>query len=56
MIKQRKYMTLEELDETLGKLTPYCLYESLEKQVKGITALTVANTVLLVIVAVVAFK
>lgn len=56
MIKERKYMTLEELDETLGKSTPYCLYESLEKQVKWITALTVANSILLVIVAVVAFK
>lgn len=56
MIKQRKYMTLEELDETLGKSTPYCLYESLEKQVKWITALTVANSMLLVIVAVAAFK
>lgn len=56
MRKEREYMTLEELDETLGKPTPYCLHASLEEKVKGITALTVANSILLVIVAVVAFK
>lgn len=55
MIGNRKYMTPEELDKTLGKPTPYCLYESLEKKVLGLAAVTAANTVMLIVVMVAVF-
>lgn len=55
MRKEREYMTLEELDETLGKPTPYCLHASLEEKVLGLAAVTAANTVMLIVVMVAVF-
>lgn len=48
-MRREEKRPIEELEAEMGKPTPICLHQSLEDKVNWIGALTVANTVVMIL-------